>query len=287
MPLKVATYLGLAVALFAVVFGAQLVIRTLLFGNPVAGYPSMMAVILFLGGVQLITLGVIGEYLGRVFNETKRRPLYLVERFVPSGIPSEHDRAAARRTGAVTGPRRAAAGLAELLRLDRPCGARGGTAGGAASWGQHHQLVPLSAEPGSCGDARLSRRRGDARICGARASPSCACRCSPRSSRARHAGRAGRCRSPGCCVTGWASSSRCIRSIGIWKPYPADRARLLATWRSLGAGTAAVRSAAHVPGGAERAGVPRRSARMGAAAARRAGEIRAILPTSTDRADRQ
>jgi glycosyltransferase involved in cell wall biosynthesis len=89
MPLKVATYLGLAVALFAVVFGAQLVLRTLLFGNPVAGYPSMMAVILFLGGVQLITLGVIGEYLGRVFNETKRRPLYLVERFVPSEIPRE------------------------------------------------------------------------------------------------------------------------------------------------------------------------------------------------------
>jgi polyisoprenyl-phosphate glycosyltransferase len=89
MPLKVATYLGLAVASFAVVFGAQLVIRTLLFGNPVAGYPSMMAVILFLGGVQLITLGVIGEYLGRVFNETKRRPLYLVERFMPSEVHRE------------------------------------------------------------------------------------------------------------------------------------------------------------------------------------------------------
>ncbi len=86
MPLKIATYLGLAVALFAAVFGAQLVVRTLLYGNPVAGYPSMMAVILFLGGVQLITLGVIGEYLGRVFNETKRRPLYLVERFVPSEV---------------------------------------------------------------------------------------------------------------------------------------------------------------------------------------------------------
>jgi hypothetical protein len=87
MPLKVATYLGLLVASFAVVFGAQLVVRTLLFGNPVAGYPSIMAVVLFLGGVQLITLGVIGEYLGRVFNETKRRPLYLVERFVPSEVP--------------------------------------------------------------------------------------------------------------------------------------------------------------------------------------------------------
>jgi glycosyltransferase involved in cell wall biosynthesis len=84
-PLKLATYLGLAVALFAVVFGAQLILRTLLYGNPVAGYPSLMAVMLFLGGTQLVTLGIMGEYLGRVFNETKRRPLYLVERYVPSG----------------------------------------------------------------------------------------------------------------------------------------------------------------------------------------------------------
>jgi glycosyltransferase involved in cell wall biosynthesis len=84
MPLKVATYLGLATALFSVVFGGQIVVRTLIFGNPVPGYPSLMAVLLFLGGIQLMTLGVIGEYLGRVFNETKQRPLYLVERFVPS-----------------------------------------------------------------------------------------------------------------------------------------------------------------------------------------------------------
>jgi glycosyltransferase involved in cell wall biosynthesis len=84
MPLKVATYLGLAVAIFAVIFGGQVVVKTILFGNSVAGYPSLMTVILFLGGVQLITLGVIGEYLGRVFNETKGRPLYLVERYSPS-----------------------------------------------------------------------------------------------------------------------------------------------------------------------------------------------------------
>ena len=84
LPLKLSTYMGLAVALLAIVFGAQLVFRTLVFGNPVPGYPSLMAVILFLGGVQLITLGVIGEYLGRIFNETKRRPLYLVERHLPS-----------------------------------------------------------------------------------------------------------------------------------------------------------------------------------------------------------
>ena len=83
-PLKLATYLGLAVAIFAVLFGTQLILRTLIFGNPVAGYPSLMAVILFLGGTQLVTLGIIGEYLGRIFNETKHRPLYLVERFTPS-----------------------------------------------------------------------------------------------------------------------------------------------------------------------------------------------------------
>jgi glycosyltransferase involved in cell wall biosynthesis len=84
-PLKVATYLGLATAVFAALYGAVIVMRTLLFGNPVAGYPSLMAVVLFLGGVQLMTLGIIGEYLGRVFNETKGRPLYLVERYLPSG----------------------------------------------------------------------------------------------------------------------------------------------------------------------------------------------------------
>ncbi len=86
MPLKIATYLGLLVAVFALVFGGQLIVRTLLFGNQVPGYPSLMAVILFLGGVQLMTLGVIGEYLGRVFNETKQRPLYLVERAKPSAV---------------------------------------------------------------------------------------------------------------------------------------------------------------------------------------------------------
>ncbi|MEI7714400.1 MAG: glycosyltransferase family 2 protein [Rhodospirillales bacterium] len=88
MPLKIATYLGLAVALLSVIYGAEVVIKTLLRGNEVAGYPSLMTVILFLGGVQLMTLGVIGEYLGRVFNETKRRPLYLVDHFAPSRVRS-------------------------------------------------------------------------------------------------------------------------------------------------------------------------------------------------------
>jgi glycosyltransferase involved in cell wall biosynthesis len=88
-PLKVATYFGLLVAVFALIYGGVIIIRTLIFSNPVPGYPSLMAVVLFLGGVQLVTLGIMGEYLGRVFNEAKRRPLYLVERYVPpSGTPA-------------------------------------------------------------------------------------------------------------------------------------------------------------------------------------------------------
>ncbi len=89
-PLKLATYLGLASAVFALLFGAQIVVRTLIFGNPVPGYPSVMAVVLFFSGVQLMTLGVIGEYLGRVFNEVKGRPLYLVERYLPASADKAH-----------------------------------------------------------------------------------------------------------------------------------------------------------------------------------------------------
>jgi glycosyltransferase involved in cell wall biosynthesis len=89
MPLKVATYLGLIVALLSVAYGTQVIVKTLLFGNPVAGYPSLLTVILFLGGVQMMTLGVIGEYLGRIFNETKRRPLYLVERYLPTRVAAD------------------------------------------------------------------------------------------------------------------------------------------------------------------------------------------------------
>lgn len=88
-PLKVATYLGLAVSFGAAIYLAQLVVRTAIFGNPVAGYPSLMAVVLFLGGVQMMMLGVIGEYLGRIFNETKGRPLYFVERHIPSSAAQQ------------------------------------------------------------------------------------------------------------------------------------------------------------------------------------------------------
>ncbi|MCI0626396.1 MAG: glycosyltransferase family 2 protein [Acidobacteria bacterium] len=102
-PLKVATYLGIFVALGAFVYAVVTVYKTLMYGNPVAGYPSLMAVVLFLGGVQLVTLGVIGEYLGRMFDETKGRPLYLVKGFHPAeakttDLPLAND-AAARRPG--------------------------------------------------------------------------------------------------------------------------------------------------------------------------------------------
>lgn len=80
-PLKFATYLGLLTACGAFIYAMVTACKTILFGNEVHGYTSVMVVILFLGGVQLITLGVIGEYLGRMFNETKNRPLYLIREY--------------------------------------------------------------------------------------------------------------------------------------------------------------------------------------------------------------
>ena len=79
VPLRISTYLGLFIAVLALLYSIVIVVHVLLFGNDVAGYPSLITVVLFLGGIQLVTLGVIGEYLGRVFNETKQRPLYIVE----------------------------------------------------------------------------------------------------------------------------------------------------------------------------------------------------------------
>ncbi len=82
-PLKLATYLGLGVALLAFAFGLWIVAKAMLFGDPVKGYPTIMVTVLFLGGVQLIALGVIGEYLGRLYLEAKQRPLYLVDEYRP------------------------------------------------------------------------------------------------------------------------------------------------------------------------------------------------------------
>lgn len=82
-PLKLATYIGLVTALLAFVFGLWVMAKALLFGDPVRGYPSLMVIVLFLGGVQLVALGVIGEYLGRLYVESKQRPLYLIDEYHP------------------------------------------------------------------------------------------------------------------------------------------------------------------------------------------------------------
>ena len=87
VPLRISTYAGMGIAMLALVYGAVVAARALLFGNEVAGYPSLLTFILFLGGMQLMALGVIGEYLGRVFNETKQRPLYIVERYSRANAP--------------------------------------------------------------------------------------------------------------------------------------------------------------------------------------------------------
>ena len=88
-PLRAATYLGIATAFVAFVYGTWIIAKALLWGDPVAGWPTMMSVILFLGGVQLIALGLIGEYLGRLYEESKQRPLYLIDRWLPAtGVSS-------------------------------------------------------------------------------------------------------------------------------------------------------------------------------------------------------
>jgi glycosyltransferase involved in cell wall biosynthesis len=80
-PLRISTYAGIVVSVLTFIYLVYLVIRTIFFGTSLAGYPSTMAVILFLGGVQLLSLGIIGEYVGKIFNETKQRPLYLIEEY--------------------------------------------------------------------------------------------------------------------------------------------------------------------------------------------------------------
>ena len=80
LPLKVWSYIGLCVSCVSFIYASFLVIRTILLGVDVPGYASLMVAVLFLGGLQLMTLGIIGEYLGRVYEEVKGRPLYFVRK---------------------------------------------------------------------------------------------------------------------------------------------------------------------------------------------------------------
>jgi glycosyltransferase involved in cell wall biosynthesis len=77
-PLKLASFAGFGVSVIALILAISTVFKTLVYGNPVAGYSSTITIVLLLGGVQLISIGILGEYIGRIFIESKQRPLYLV-----------------------------------------------------------------------------------------------------------------------------------------------------------------------------------------------------------------
>lgn len=94
MPLRIATVLGTVVSLLAVAYALYIFIKTIVVGEPVAGFPTLMITLLFLGGIVLITLGIIGEYLGRVFDEVKHRPVYFIREIdgkKPTLKNDEHD----------------------------------------------------------------------------------------------------------------------------------------------------------------------------------------------------
>ncbi|MGJ7330317.1 glycosyltransferase family 2 protein [Morganella morganii] len=78
-PLRMWTYIGLIVATLSFVYGGWMIIDKMIWGNPVPGYPSLLVSILFLGGIQLIGIGVLGEYIGRIYTESKQRPKYIIK----------------------------------------------------------------------------------------------------------------------------------------------------------------------------------------------------------------
>lgn len=80
-PLRFSTLLGAMVSMAAFMYMMFVIAKTVIWGESVQGYPTLVILILFLGGVQLLSLGIIGEYLGRVFNESKHRPVYIVEEY--------------------------------------------------------------------------------------------------------------------------------------------------------------------------------------------------------------
>lgn len=83
-PLRLASYIGMLVSVLAFILGVYVVIKSIVYGDPVAGFPTLMTTIAFIGGMQLLAIGVLGEYLGRVFIEAKQRPLYFIDNYKPA-----------------------------------------------------------------------------------------------------------------------------------------------------------------------------------------------------------
>lgn len=96
VPLRLASHLGLASALLAFIYAAYFIFKTLVMGEPQPGFPTLIVVMLMLGGLQLLSIGVLGEYLGRMALEGKRRPLYLVEEYTPAAAIGAEPQAAER-----------------------------------------------------------------------------------------------------------------------------------------------------------------------------------------------
>lgn len=92
LPLRIWSVVGVLCSLIAFLYGSFLILSKIMFGNNVPGYPSLMVVVLFMGGIQLLCLGVLGEYLGRIYRETKGRPLYVVHRAIGITPPPELSR---------------------------------------------------------------------------------------------------------------------------------------------------------------------------------------------------
>lgn len=82
VPLRLATFVGIFVSLFGFIYMVYIVLKALLFGDPVAGFPSLIVIITLLGGIQLLFLGIIGEYLAKTYMETKKRPIYIIKEII-------------------------------------------------------------------------------------------------------------------------------------------------------------------------------------------------------------
>lgn len=89
-PLKIATIVGVFTSLCAFIYMIYVIIKAILLGDPVSGFPTLLSIILFLGGIQLLALGIIGEYIGRIFHETKGRPVYIVREY--NNTTTNHDK---------------------------------------------------------------------------------------------------------------------------------------------------------------------------------------------------